>query len=204
MRRLKANDETEHDYIDVDQLLEMYLEQFQTRKKQILKDLQKEFMKKFAERRDGQFSIDEIDRVVQTCLPLISNSAFAKFPGQFTIRRAFLYSLVCKENTGQVNLVDFLAGCNRFGLDNPTPTIHKRIGLYGNEEDFEDFMKKQLDGYNTQVQVRMHTSKHKNNPIRLETAAKLMPAESLGNTNVISPKNTTGALNLRLLGRAQT
>jgi hypothetical protein len=41
-----------------------------------------------------------------------------------------------------------LAGCNRYGLDNPAPTIHKRVGLYGNEEDFEDFMRKQLDSYN--------------------------------------------------------
>lgn len=50
---MKASDETEHDYIDVDILLEMYIEQYQIRKKQILKDLQKEFMKKFTERRDG-------------------------------------------------------------------------------------------------------------------------------------------------------
>ena len=134
--------------IDIDVLLDYYVEEFTSRKKQILKDLQKEFMKKFTERKDGLFSTDEIDRIVQTCLPLISNSAFAKFPGHFTIRRAFLYALVCKENTGQVNLVDFLAGCNRYGLDNPAPTIHKRVGMYGNEEDFEDFMKKQLENYN--------------------------------------------------------
>ena len=43
----------------------MYIEEFQIRKKKILKDLQKEFMKKFSERKDGIFSTDEIDRMVQ-------------------------------------------------------------------------------------------------------------------------------------------
>jgi len=102
MRRIKVNasDEQETELIDIDALLEMYIEEYQTRKKKILKDLQREFMKKFSERKDGMFSTDEIDRIVQICLPLISNSAFTKFPGSFTIRRAFLYALVCKENTG--------------------------------------------------------------------------------------------------------
>jgi len=71
-----------------------------------------------------------------------------KHPGSFTIRRAFLYSLICKDNSSNVNLVEFLAGCNRFGLDSPSPIIHKRISLYGNEDDFEDIMKKQLEQYN--------------------------------------------------------
>jgi hypothetical protein len=126
----------------------MYIEEFQAKKKQILKDMQREFMKKYAERKDGVFSTDEIDRIVQHCLPLLSSSSFVKFPGSFTIRRAFLYSLICKENTSSINLVEFLAGCNRFGLDNPAPTIQKRIGMYGNEEDIEEVLKKQLDGYN--------------------------------------------------------
>ena len=99
-------------------------------------------MAKYAERKDGVFSCDEIDRLVQSCLPLISSSAFAKYPGHLTILRAFLYSLICKENTASINLVEFLAGCNRFGLDNPAPTIQKRIGLYGNEEDLDDIIKK--------------------------------------------------------------
>jgi hypothetical protein len=66
MKRVKINvtDEQEAELIDIDVLLEMYVEEFQSRKKKILKDLQKEFMKKFSERKDGIFSIDEIDRIV--------------------------------------------------------------------------------------------------------------------------------------------
>ena len=82
MKRIKINptDEQETELIDIDALLEMYVEEFQGRKKKILKDLQKEFIKKFSERKDGVFSTEELDRVVQLCLPLISNSAFTKFP----------------------------------------------------------------------------------------------------------------------------
>jgi hypothetical protein len=82
MKRIKINptDEQETELIDIDALLEMYVEEFQGRKKKILKDLHKEFMKKFSERKDGVFSTDELDRVVQLCLPLKSNSAFTKFP----------------------------------------------------------------------------------------------------------------------------
>ena len=59
-----------------------------------------------------------------------------------------MYSLVCKDNTNCVNLVEFLSGCHRFGLDSPAPTINKRISLYGNDEDFEDIVKRQLETYN--------------------------------------------------------
>ena len=102
-------------------------------------------MKEYANRKDGTFSTEEIQGIVHSCLPLISNSAFVKHPGSLTIRRAFLYSLICKDNNSYVNLVEFLAGCNRFGLDNPAPSIHKRLHLYGNDEEFEDVIKKQLE-----------------------------------------------------------
>jgi hypothetical protein len=56
--------------------------------------------------------------------------------------------LVAKENNNSINLFEFLSGCNRFGLDNPAPSINKRIGLYGNDDDFEDIVKKLLDKHN--------------------------------------------------------
>lgn len=30
--------------------------------------------------------------------------------------------------------MEMMAGCNRFGVDNPVPVITKRLALYGNEE----------------------------------------------------------------------
>ena len=125
----------------MDVLLDLYLEEFQARRKQNLKDLQKEFMRYYQNRKEGVFSTEEIDKIVMQSLPSISGSAFVKYPGGLTVKRAFMYALTCKENTDAVNLVEFLSGCNRFGLDCPAPTIHKRLMLFGNDEDFEHVVK---------------------------------------------------------------
>ena len=45
------------------------------------------------------------------------------------------------ENDGQCTEAQFLAGCNRFGLDNPIPIITKRLWLYGNHETCEKEIK---------------------------------------------------------------
>ena len=161
LKRFKAKpeDDFESEFIDIDILLDLFIEEYVAKKKQNLKDLQKEFMRAYAGRKDGTFSTDEMDKIMQTSIPMLSTSAFVKYPGSFTMRRAFLYALICKDNNNYVNPVEFLAGCNRFGLDSPAPTIHKRISLYGNEEDFEDIIKKQLELYNLHQQALMHTSK---------------------------------------------
>ena len=132
-----------------------------------------------------------------------------KYPGHITIRRAFLYSLICKDNTSSINLVEFLAGCNRFGIDNPAPTIQKRIGFYGNEEDIEEIFKKQLDGYNAGNQLQMHTTRNRHHNLKIEAArlksqdSKERMNESQQITTVTPTKNKQpGIMNLKLLGQA--
>jgi hypothetical protein len=46
-----------------------------------------------------------------------------------------------------MNYRNFLAGCNRFGLDNPCPTITKRLAIYGNLEDLDKDIKKMVNAY---------------------------------------------------------
>ncbi len=100
-------------------------------------------MKKYQE-QDGLFNTDELDKIVLACIPSTSQSAFVKFPSFITIRRAFLYALVCGDNGFEINTQEFIAACNRFGLDNPAPIVTKRVGLYGNDEDFEEILKREL------------------------------------------------------------
>lgn len=52
-----------------------------------------------------------------------------------------MYALVSGENGFEISTQEFLAGCNRFGLDNPCPIITKRIALYGNEEELEEIIR---------------------------------------------------------------
>ena len=48
------------------------------------------------------------------------------------------------DNGFEINAQEFIAGCNRFGIDNPFPIITKRLSLYGNDEDVEEMIKSQL------------------------------------------------------------
>lgn len=72
------------------------------------------------------------------------NVHFAK---DITIIRAFVYSLVCEDNCNAISAEAFLAGCNRYGIDNPCPIITKRIGLYGLTEDLEKDFKRLVERY---------------------------------------------------------
>jgi hypothetical protein len=49
---------------------------------------------------------------------------------------------MCGTNQADLNEFEFLAGCNRFALDNPVPSITKRMAFYGNNEE----VSKGLDG----------------------------------------------------------
>ena len=42
---------------------------------------------------------------------------------------------MCGTNQSDLNEFEFLAGCNRYSIDNPIPTITKRMAFYGNQED---------------------------------------------------------------------
>ena len=63
------------------------------------------------------------------------------YPGTFTMARALLYSQMCGNNSENVHEQEFIAGCNRFALDNPAPTITSRIAFFGNEEPIEKKLK---------------------------------------------------------------
>ena len=43
--------------------------------------------------------------------------------------------MISDNESKSVSLKSFLAGCNRFGIDNPCPIITKRLANYGNSED---------------------------------------------------------------------
>jgi len=50
-----------------------------------------------------------------------------------------------------VNEDELLAACNRFGLDNPCPSITKRLAWFGNQEDIEKAIEKAATRLGTDV-----------------------------------------------------
>ena len=41
---------------------------------------------------------------------------------------------MCGSNTSEINEIEFVVACNRYGVDNPTQTITRRLHFYGNDE----------------------------------------------------------------------
>lgn len=75
-------------------------------------------------------------RQAKTLSPVI------QFSGQISLLRAMAYAFMCGTNDGHANDFEFLAGCNRYAVDNPTPTIMKRIAFHGNSEDVVKLIEK--------------------------------------------------------------
>ena len=55
--------------------------------------------------------------------------------------------MMCGKNGNEITNSEFLAGCNRFGLDNPTPIINHRLAPYGNAENMEKILDKMARKY---------------------------------------------------------
>ena len=61
--------------------------------------------------------------------------------------------MMCGRNGIEVNDVEFVAGCNRFGLDNPTPIITKRFSTYGNEDTVDKTIERLAKSANEQFYI---------------------------------------------------
>jgi len=70
------------------------------------------------------------------------------FPKDISMCRAFIYSLVCDSDSNKLSVEALIAGSNRYGIDNPCPTINKRMSLYGITDDLEKDFKKLVLKYN--------------------------------------------------------
>ena len=125
----------------------MYVDEFLSKKKQNQKNISTQFMKLYQELQ-GHIGIEELDKLLIPCIPALSASAIVKYPNLVAIRRAFLYALLCGENDSKITAQALLAGCNRVGIDNPAPSVAKRWSFYGNEEDFEEVLRRELVKYN--------------------------------------------------------
>lgn len=58
--------------------------------------------------------------------------------------RAFIFGITCGQNDKDLQCESFIAGCHRFGVDNPCPIISRRLNIYGNLEEIDKDFKKIL------------------------------------------------------------
>lgn len=151
IQRMKVNelDEAETDFIDIDLVLSFYIEDYKKLRRANQENIVKSLntCNQHNENMNRDLSIKDVKRLLQLIIPTKSTAPNVVFAKEVTIQRAFIYSLVCQTNDNKVTPEAFLAGCNRFGIDNPCPIITKRIALYGNTEDMEKDFKRLLDKY---------------------------------------------------------
>ena len=77
-----------------------------------------------------------------------SNYQFLSYGGSVCQLRSLAYAMMCGKNDFNVQDQEFIAGCNRFGLDNPVPIITRRLSTYGNEENIEKMIDRLAKQYN--------------------------------------------------------
>eukprot|EP00347_Sterkiella_histriomuscorum_P022955 403336507 len=136
VKKIPDSQGNETEQLDLDLLLNMYLEEFVARKKKNQKTLTKMFVKQFQE-QDGIFSFEEIKNICKAVQPEDSFSPIVSYPSDIIYSRTFLFSLTSGKNTFEITSKDFLEAAFRNGIDNPYPTIQKRINIYGNDIDLE-------------------------------------------------------------------
>ena len=125
VKRIPDDNEVEIEYIDLDQVLSNYIDEFMAKKQKNQKTLTKHFVKYFQE-QEGIFNTDEIFSVWKNIIPqenLIS--PFVSYPGELTFLRSFLFALTTQNNSFDISNKNFLKGVSRFGIDSPYPWVSK-------------------------------------------------------------------------------
>lgn len=133
--RVNPLDESMTDFVDVDIVMKYYLEDYRTLRKQIQGNICKTFCNLQSQLKDESISMKQVADLMRNIVPEKHSSPFVRYPGDITFIRSFIYSLVCGANNNTITKTQFLAACNRFGIDNPCPIITKRLSYYGNSEE---------------------------------------------------------------------
>lgn len=130
----------EADYLDVDMVLGMMIEEYKTQRRQNQRDLNKAFMRAMIS-DVGSFSLDTYISLIQQGLPKNTegpavDNPLTLYTGKISQIRAYIFSCTSGDsNTNRFTNEQFLSGCNRFSIENPVPSVSVRCGLYGNTRD---------------------------------------------------------------------
>ena len=88
----------------------------------------------------AECELDNLTEIITATMPDESNvsldNPLMKYTGPMAMVRGYIYAAIASEdNTNVIQDSAFIAGCNRYALDNPVPTVSTRCGLYGNSRD---------------------------------------------------------------------
>lgn len=82
------------------------------------------------------------------------------FAGPMSEIRAFIFCVTSgQSNTSSFSNEQFVAGLARYGVENPTPCVSKRFGMYGNSEDMMRSLIR-VEGTYGKLRMRIHTKRY--------------------------------------------
>lgn len=142
-------DENETDFIDVDLVLSYYLEEYRNLRRLNMQRIAKaigETNRRNAH-KNAKVGVKDILEMMETIVPGKTSIPTVTFARNMTFIRAFVYALVCENNSDEISLPSFLAACNRFGIDSPCPIVSKRLSTFGNAEELEKEFKRLVDKF---------------------------------------------------------
>jgi len=102
--------------------------------------MQKNFTRS-VEAVSGTLDLDQYADIVNQAMPPADEAKmldfpFVHYPTDMSMARAYIYSCTSgSDNNLGFNEECFIAGCARFAVENPVPSISTRIGFYGNARD---------------------------------------------------------------------
>jgi hypothetical protein len=122
LKKIKVDPLSDFDteYVDIDQILCMYMDEFKQTKRYIQRKLQKNFTRYVGEvGLDAQISTEIVHSVAKDIRPSKTQNSLLNFAGPISNIRSLLYALMCGGNNNEINELELIAACNRFGVDNP-------------------------------------------------------------------------------------
>ena len=140
VKRIKNKAGNEADYLDLDIIMGMMVNEYKLQRKDFQMKLQKNFVR-FRESEKAECELNDLVEILNNTNDTIQDedmvdNPLVKFTGPMSQVRGYIFAAIASEdNTNVIQDSAFIAGCNRFALDNPVPSVSSRCSLYGNSRD---------------------------------------------------------------------
>ena len=140
-KRIKNKAAQESDYLDLDQILGMIMEEYKNQRNLLRKDFERQFTRVHPKDK-GNLELDAFLEILQGGMHAeppkgskYDENPFLKWPGEMSRIRAYVFAVMSSDkNNNEITGKAFIAACSRFAIESPTPTVAWKLALYGNNK----------------------------------------------------------------------
>lgn len=139
--KIKNRDGSTVEYLELDVLLANMLEKFKDQRRENRTELGREFAR-LLEGTIANVDLDQFQEIVQEAMEKTEEQGqhpagpLMQYPKEISSVRAYVFAcLAGTENTDYMSDTHAVAGCSRYAIDSPVPSVSSRCALYGNPRD---------------------------------------------------------------------